>query len=70
MSEELEAQRVTYRMLLSNIVWDTDDEVVEGLPDEMIVEVDDDEDDVEAAAVDAATDEIGWCISDCEIERM
>lgn len=46
-----------------DIEWDTDGEDVDGLPSEIICYADN-----EDAAVDAASDETGWCISSCSVE--
>jgi len=52
---------------VNDIEWDTDgvDQDFLNLPDRMIVEVDD-----EGEAVDACTDETGWCIKSASVEAL
>ena len=59
------------KFVLRKITWDTDGERIPGLPKKMDVEIDDgnlDSDDVASLVVDAATDQIGWCIADAEVK--
>jgi hypothetical protein len=62
------------RFFMTYIDWETDGEVVEDLPDKMVIELDDDivvdnDDYVEIGqwVVDRASDETGWLIQDCGV---
>lgn len=50
-----------------NIEWDTDDEPI-NLPNDVILEVDDDVD-VSLTGADALSDKFDWCVAGFEWER-
>ncbi len=61
----------TYRV--TNIQWVTDGQRVAGLPQEVVVEMDDSdepEDEVESAVINRVSDDHGWLIANCSIERV
>ena len=62
----------TYRVY--DIQWDTDGKSVPGLPVEVVVDLDEDgledQDEIESAVVNRVSDDHGWLIADCRVERV
>lgn len=50
---------------VTNIEWETDGAVIEGLPSAMDVEAEDEDD-----AVNRVSDEHGWLIANCRVEEI
>lgn len=59
----------TLQYKLTDIVYDTDGETVEGLPTELVVEVSPDFD-MELDGADLISDETGWCVESFSHERI
>lgn len=57
------------KVKLFNLIWDTDEEVVD-LPDEVVIDLGEVEDDTDLheMAMDIASEDFGWCINSCEFE--
>jgi len=51
-----------------NIVWDTDGRKVKHLPDDVVMEMDDDAD-IHEETADALSDHYGFCVVSLQVER-
>lgn len=60
----------TYRVY--GIKWDTDGQHVSGLPEVVVVDMDHevDEEDGTDQVVNQVSDQYGWLIADCDVERV
>lgn len=61
--------KTTKKVLFSNIVWDTDGEEVDGLPDRVEMEVADDTDFV-LEGTNLLSNKYGWCVVSCSFEFL
>lgn len=65
---EMEKEARSYSVKVSNIVWDTDGQVVDDLPNQVIIHMTDD--DVDDDISDMLSDEYGWCVDSFLMEYV
>ena len=53
-----------------DIDWDTDGEIIEALPTETTVELEDDEDEIDLCGADLLSDKYGWCVNSFSFEEI